>query len=79
MSVDIFVGWSVTIGIGLALATLTLKETLMNHLDAIVLIGASLLPVPGGIPLHSHKDGRKSGSGSLSNEKSGGFDSLHRL
>jgi hypothetical protein len=51
-AVDISVRWSLAIGFGVATNFLELLEKLMNHLIAIVFLGATLLPVPGWHKLH---------------------------
>jgi hypothetical protein len=50
--VDVSVGWSLTAGFGVVIATSKLKEKLMNHLTAAVFVGAALLPAPGWRKLH---------------------------
>lgn len=49
LGVDISVRWSLSIGSGVAQNIFEALEKLMDHLTAIVFVGAALLPVPGGI------------------------------
>ena len=49
IAVDITVGWSFAVVIGLVFQVADLKEKFMKHLIASVFVGAALLPVPGGI------------------------------